>query len=223
MIHVDVSARLHDEARVVSANFEMELSSDADKLIAAMVSGMEETNRWAEKNDVFIGHVKGFVTWDEDKAVMISTVGEAVEVKGSEDRPQPPCTVKVGTANIVFGIDLHQVEERVMDFVSQLMAQFGELPEFHCQHEDDCECGCHGHEHHHHEHGDDCDCGCHDHEHHEHEHGHHHDHDEHCDCGCHDHEHHEHEHEHHHDHDEHCDCGCHDHEHHHHEHHHHEH
>ena len=143
MIHVDVSARLHDEARVVSANFEMELTADgsADQLIAAMVAGMEETNRWAEKNDVFIGHVKGYVTWGEDKAVMISTVGAAVEVKGSEDRPQPPCTVKVGTANIVFGIDLHEVEERVMAFVSELVSSFGELPEFSCEHEADREGG----------------------------------------------------------------------------------
>ena len=46
MIPVDVSARLHDEARVVSANFELELTAAdaADKLIAAMVAGMEETN-----------------------------------------------------------------------------------------------------------------------------------------------------------------------------------
>ena len=193
MIHVDVSARLHDEARVVSANFDLELTAAdaADKLIAAMVAGMEETNRWADKNDVFIGHVKGFVTWGEDKAVMVSTVGAAVEVKGSEDRPQPPCTVKVGTANIVFGIDLHEVEERVMAFVSELVAQLGELPEFSCQHEDDCECGCHDHDHeHHHHHDEHCECGCHDHDHEPHHH-----HDEHCECGCHDHDH-EHHHEH---------------------------
>jgi len=215
MIHVDVSARLHDEARVVSANFDMELTAagSADKLIAAMVAGMEETNRWADKNDVFIGHVKGFVTWDEDKAVMISTVGAAVEVKGSEERPQPPCTVKVGTANIVFGIDLHEVEERVMAFVSEVLAQFGETAHFHCEHEEDCQCGCHDHDHdheHHHHHDEHCECGCHDHDH-----EHHHHHDEHCECGCHDHDH-----EHHHHHDEHCECGCHDHDH---EHHHHEH
>ncbi len=208
MIQIDISARLHDEARVVSANFDIELTdaAAADTLIAAMVSGMEETNLWADKHDVFIGHVKGFVTWDEDKAVMISTVGAAVEVKGSEDRPQPPCTVKVGTANIVFGIDLHEVELRVMAFVSGVLAKFGEVAEFHCKHEDDCECGCHDHEHeHHHHHDGDCECGCHDHEH---EHHHHHDGD--CECGCHDHEHHHH-------HDDDCECGHdHGHEHHHH-------
>ena len=199
MIHVDVNARLHDEARVVSANFDLELKKpgDAEKLISCMVAGMEETNRWAERNNVFIGHVKGFVTWGEDKAVMISTVGEDVQVKGSEERPEPPCTVKVGTTNIVFGIDLHEVEERVEEFVKEVVGQFDENAEICCEHDDGCECGCHDHDHdhehehehhhHHHEHDDGCECGCHEHEH-EHHH-HHHEHDDGCGCGCHDHEH----------------------------------
>lgn len=188
MINVDVNARLHDEARVVSANFDLTLvhPGDGEKLVAAMVSGMEETNRWAQQNDVFIGHVKGFVTWGEDKAVMLSTVGAAVEVKGSEERPEAPCAVKVGSANIVFGAELHAVEERVMAFVTGVLAGFGEQPGFSCEHDEDCQCGCHDHEHHHHD--DDCECGCHDHEHH------HHHHDEDCQCGCHDHDHERHHH-----------------------------
>ena len=38
MIHVEASAKLHEEARVVSASFELELkeAGDAEKLLAAM-------------------------------------------------------------------------------------------------------------------------------------------------------------------------------------------
>ena len=203
MIEVEASATLHEEARVVSGSFELELRQpgDAEKLIAAMKAGMEKTNAWAAENDVFIGHVKGFVTWGEnDEAVMLSTVGEDVQIKGSETRPVPPCTVKVGTANIVFGIDLHEVEERVEAYCGEVLAAFGEDCDFDCEHDDDCECGCHDHDHedgeHHHHHHHEHEDGEHHHHHHEHESGehHHHHHHEHEGEG----EHH-HEHEHHHD------------------------
>lgn len=185
MINVKIAARLHDEARVVSADFELPLSSGDDykKLLDAMVSGMEKTNAWAKENDVFIGHVKGFITWGEDEAVMLSTVGEDVQVKGSESVPKAPCSVKVGSANIVFGIDLHEVEERVEDFARDILAAFGEQGDYCHEHDEDCECGCHDHDHEHHHHHD------HDHEHHHHEHDHEHEHDEDCECGCHEHYH----------------------------------
>lgn len=218
MIRVEASAKLHEEARVVSGSFELELkeAGDAEKLIDVMKAGMEKTNAWAAENDVFIGHVKGYITWGENnEAIMLSTVGEEVQVKGSETRPVPPCTVKVGTANIVFGIDLPLVEERVEEYCDELLAAFGQECAFHCEHDDDCECGCHDHDHgdghehhhHHHHHDGDCDCGCeheegHEHHHHEHEHDHehhHHHHDGDCD---HEHEHHHHEHEHHHHHED---------------------
>ncbi len=194
MINVKIAARLHDEARVVSADFELPLSSGDDykKLLDAMVSGMEKTNAWAKENDVFIGHVKGFITWGEDEAVMLSTVGEDVQVKGSESVPKAPCSVKVGSANIVFGIDLHEVEERVEDFARDILAAFGEQGDYCHEHDDDCECGCHDHDHEHHHHHD------HEHEHHHHhDHDHEHEHDEDCECGCHEHHHEHHDHEHH--------------------------
>ncbi len=244
MIIVDAMAKLHEEALVVSGSFELALKEpgDAEKLIDAMKAGMEKTNAWAAEKDVFIGHVKGYITWGEsDEAIMLSTVGEDVQIKGSETRPVPPCTVKVGTANIVFGTELHEVEERVEEYCAEVLAAFGEECDFCCEHEDDCECGCHDHdhedgEHHHHHHHDHEHHHDHDHEHHHHEHEHH---GEDCDCGCHDHEDgehhhhhhdHEHEHEHHHDHEhehEHHHEHDHEHEHHHdhdhgHEHHHHD-
>jgi hypothetical protein len=174
-VHVTMYARSHDEARVVSAQFQLPLprGEDMPRLLDALADGMRSVNAWAEDNDIIIGHVKGYVSWGEG-AVMVSTTGGAVQVKGSEISPEPPCTADVGIASIVFGTQLHEAEERMERFVTALLGRmecgFSLVhAEHHHDHGDGAEEPCeehgHRHEHDHHGHGDACSCG---------EHGHHH-------------------------------------------------
>ena len=82
-IEIVMNSKLHDEARVVSAKFAIQLltAGDLDKLLDTLTRGMESINEWAFDNDVIIGHVKGFVTCLAE-SVMISTTGDGVQNKG---------------------------------------------------------------------------------------------------------------------------------------------
>jgi hypothetical protein len=178
-----MNARTHDEARVVSAQFQLPLSSGGDmsRLLELLTGGMRAINHWAEANDVIIGHVKGYVSWGEE-AVMVSTTGEEVQVKGSQAYPGESFTADVGIASIVFGVGLDELEEIIELFVGDILKSFefaftiAHASEHH-HHEHGEECGCGEHEHHHHEHGGECGCGEHEHHHHEHGDG--------CTCGEH--------------------------------------
>jgi hypothetical protein len=198
-VHVKIGARMHEEAAVVSARFQLPLKTRGglSALMDSLTAGMRQLNAWAEENGVIIGHVKGYIGWGQE-AVMLSTTGGDVQVKGSTSLPEPPCTAEVGVAAIVFGVAPDAVEERMEQFIGAALEGLGfpaavEHEEEHAhEHGEDCCCE---HDHHHdHGHGEDC-CG---------EHAHHHDHEHGEDCG---------EHAHHHDHEHGEDCGEHAHHH----------
>lgn len=179
-IEIIMNSKLHDEARVVSAQFVVWLqnSGDMQRLLDTLTGRMACVNAWAKENDVIIGHVKGYVTCGEE-TVMVSTTGDEVQTKGSRNMPEPPCEVNIGLAAIVFGIELREVEKQLEGLISNLLIDFS--AEYTVIHE-----GAHVH---------DDSCGCSDHHDHTHEHIHSHDH-------PHDHEHsHDNEHEHHRDHE----------------------
>ena len=159
-IKIVMNSKLHDEARVVSSKFAIRLfkAGDLSRLLDTLTRGMESINKWAFDNDVIIGHIKGFVTCGAE-SVMISTTGEDVQTKGSQNMPEPPCDIEVGLASIVFGVELREVEKQLEGLISKLL---GNLDIEHTMihegahvHDDSCGCGDHhhthehGHEHHH--------------------------------------------------------------------------
>jgi hypothetical protein len=162
-IEIVMNSKLHDEARVVSAKFAIRLNKagDLSRLLDMLTSGMASINEWAFDNDVIIGHVKGFVTCGEE-SVMISTTGDDVQTKGSQNIPEPPCDIEVGLASIVFGVELREVEKQLEGFISKLLDHFdiGHTMIHEGAHVHDDSCGC-GEHHHHHSH----DRHTHEHEH----------------------------------------------------------
>jgi len=187
-VHIQIGARTHEKAAVVSARFHLPLKTRdvLPALMDSLTAGMRQLNAWAEENGVIIGHIKGYLGWGQE-AVMLSTTGGDVQVKGSTSLPEPPCTAEVGLAAIVFGIAPDAMEERMEQFIMAALKALGYPAVFEHEEEHDHEHGedcCGGHAHHHdHGHGEDC-CG--DHAHH-HDHGH----EENC-CGDHAHHHHDH-------------------------------
>jgi hypothetical protein len=181
MIKTTINARLHEEARVASAKLALKPLHGLAALRDQIAEQLRISVLWADEQEAMIGHVKAYLQWGEGEALMLSTTGGAVEVKGSALPAEEPETAEVGITAIVFGPELEAVEDRLEGMAAAIAGQNGEW----CTYDHECE-----HHHHDHEHGE--DCGCHDHDH-------DHDHDEHCDCHDHDHEHHHH-HEHHHEH-----------------------
>lgn len=168
-----MSARMHDEACVVSAGFQLR-ACDAQTLVAAIRREFEQLNAWCEERGVIVGHVKGFCAWGDSQAAMITTTGGEVQVKG-DGVPDGARELDAGMALILFGAPLDEIDQALQQIVGRVFSALGTA--YTIEHEA---------EHHHHEHGEDCDCGCHDHNH---DHEHHHHHDENCGCGCHDHTH----------------------------------
>ena len=188
MIHVHISAREHDQAHVASCKLRIAPAGGLALLRDRLAEQLRISVRWAEEKDLFIGHIKAYLQWGEEDALMLSTTGGAVEVKGSALPEAEPAEAEVGVTAIVFGGDLQQVEDRLEGISAAMAGQYGDWCEFehdcehhHHHHGEDCDCGCHEHGHEHHHHGEDCDCGCdeHGHEHHHHHHG--------EDCDCHEH------------------------------------
>jgi hypothetical protein len=166
-IEIVMNSKLHDEARVVSAKFAIRLlkTGDLSRLLDTLTRGMESINEWAFDNDVIIGHVKGFVTCGKE-SVMISTTGDDVQTKGSQNMPETPCDIEVGLASIVFGIELREVEKQLEGLISKLLDHFGightMIHESAHVHDDSCGCGDH---HHHHLHDGHNHEGCNEHYH----------------------------------------------------------
>lgn len=166
MIKVQLRSRNHDEARVVSAEFKMDMDGPEglEKYKSALVSAMETECAWAEANDIIIGHLKAYAKL-EDQALMFSTTGYGVQVKGSLEPGGDSFAMECGIDAITYGSALPDAEKRVEGLVAGVMAAFGQQwePSYEC---DDPNCTDH---HHHHHHDGECSCG---HDHHEHEHGH---------------------------------------------------
>lgn len=162
-IEIVMNSKLHDEARVVSAKFSIRLikAGDMSRLFDMLSSGMASINEWAFDNEVIIGHVKGFVTCGEE-SVMISTTGDDVQTKGTQNMPEQPCDIEIGLASIVFGIELREVEKQLEGLISKLLDHFdiGHTMIHEGAHVHDDSCGC-GEHHHHHSH----DRHTHEHEH----------------------------------------------------------
>jgi len=165
MITVNISARVHEEARVASARFALP-AADLHQAEAEIDRQLAVTVLWSEEKELLIGHAKAYLSWGEDEARMLSTTGGPVETKGSQ-LPGEPQKVEIGITIIIFGGELEDAEERLKGMSSAIIGQFGEWCSFvcECEHEHDH----HDHDHHHDHHG-------HDHDHGGHEHGHHHEH-----------------------------------------------
>ena len=183
MVRVEINARIHEEARVASAK----LSLSPVMGLAALRDQISEQLRisvlWADELDAMIGHIKAYLQWGDNEAIMLSTTGTDVEVKGSALPEKLPETAELGITAIVFGPELEAVEDRLEGMAAAIAGQNGQW----CTYVHECE-----HHHHHdhdHDHEHDEQCSCHEHEHHHEEHEHHHG----------GHEHHEHGHSHGHD------------------------
>ena len=177
MIRVEINARLHEEARVASAKFSLKTAAGLAALRDQIKEQLRISVLWADEQEAMIGHIKAYLQWGTEDALMLSTTGGAVEVKGSALPSAEPELAEVGITGIVFGVELETLEDRLEGMAAAIAGQNGQW----CVYVHECE-----HHHHEHDHGEECDC--HDHEHHDHEY------DE--NCSCHEHEHH-HTHEHH--------------------------
>ena len=181
MIKVEINARLHEEARVASAKFCLRPGGGLAALRDQVAEQLRISVLWAEEQNAMIGHIKAYLQWGTEDALMLSTTGGAVEVKGSVLPADEPESAEVGITAIVFGVELEALEDRLEGMAASVAGQNGQW----CVYAHECS-------HHHHEHDHEHD---HDHDH-DHDHHHNHDHDHSGDCSCH--EHHEHGH---HDHD----------------------
>ena len=184
MVKVEINARLHEEARVASAKFSLKPAGGLAALRDQTAEQLRVSVLWADEQEAMIGHIKAYLQWGTEEALMLSTTGGAVEVKGSALPSIEPELAEVGITGIVFGVELEALEDRLEGMAAAIAGQNGQW----CVYAHECE----HHHHHDHDHGEDCDCGCHDDDHdHDHEHHQSHEHGEACSC---------HEHEHHHDH-----------------------
>lgn len=165
MLKLEMRGRTHDEARVVSAQFKVEAEFEA--LRDALVKAMEAECEWAEANDVIIGHLKAYIKRG-DEAVMLSTTGYGVQIKGE---PGEGAELDVGIDSITYGSTLGVAEQRLEALARGVLVGREIEVNWDCG---DPECTDPSHHHHHHDHDEHCSC--------EHEHGHDHEHEE-CSCG----------------------------------------
>ncbi len=168
MLKLEMRGRTHDEARVVSAQFKVE--ADFESVRDALVKAMEAECEWAEANDVIIGHLKAYIKRG-DEAVMLSTTGYGVQIKGE---PGEGAELDVGIDSITYGSTLGVAEQRLEALARGVLAGRDIEVNWDCG---DPECT--DPSHHHHRHDEHCSCG-HDHHHEHHEHEHH----EHGECSC---------------------------------------
>jgi len=164
MLKLEMRGRTHDEARVVSAQFKVE--ADFEPLRDALVKAMEAECEWAEANDVIIGHLKAYIKRG-DEAVMLSTTGYGVQIKGE---PGEGAELDVGIDSITYGSTLGVAEQRLEALARGVLAgrdievnwdcgdpECTDPSHHHHRHDEHCSCG-HDHHHEHHEHGE-CSCG----------------------------------------------------------------
>ncbi len=147
MLKLEMRGRTHDEARVVSAQFKVE--ADFESVRDALVKAMEAECEWAEANDVIIGHLKAYIKRG-DEAVMLSTTGYGVQVKGE---PGEGAELDVGIDSITYGSTLGVAEQRLEAIARGVLAGRDIEVNWDCG---DPECT--DPSHHHHDHGE-CSCG----------------------------------------------------------------
>ena len=144
MIKLEMRGRTHDEARVISAQFTVE--EDFETLRDALVAAMDAECGWAEENDVIIGHLKAYIRRGDD-AVMLSTTGYGVQVKGT---PGEGAELEVGIDSISYGSTLSVAEQRLEALARGLLAGRDVEVNWDCGDEN---CTDPHHHHHHHSHG----------------------------------------------------------------------
>jgi len=140
MINILVHARTHDNAGVVSAEFEVE-TLNTTELLGALVANLAKVNAWAEQSGAIIGHVKAFVKPCEG-SVTLSTVGETVNIVGA-------ISYDVGITGIIFA-ELSAVQEQITNVALNTLADLEELDvsvELCSENHEHS----HHHEHHHHD------------------------------------------------------------------------
>jgi len=126
MVRVGIGGRIHDEARVVSANFSLSPKGGLAPLRDRLAEQLDMTVRWAEENGAFIGHVKAYIRWGEAEALMLSTTGEGTQAKGSPVPPGEPNVAEIGGTAIVFGVGLEAAEERLRGLAAAVAGRYGE-------------------------------------------------------------------------------------------------
>ncbi len=126
MIRVSISGYIHDEARVVSAKFYLVPSGGLALLRNRVSDQLDITNKWAEENGAFIGHVKAYIQWGENEAIMLSTTGDGTEAKGSDIPVKTPNIADIGVTAIVFGIELEAAIERLKGLAAAVVGQYME-------------------------------------------------------------------------------------------------
>ncbi len=126
MIRVSISGHIHDEARVVSIRFYLTPSGGLALLRNRISDQLDITNKWAEENDAFIGHVKAYIQWGENESIMLSTTGDGTEAKGGDIPVKPPNIADIGITAIVFGIELEAAIERLKGLAAAVVGQYME-------------------------------------------------------------------------------------------------
>jgi hypothetical protein len=153
-VKIRVTAKIHEDARVIATQFKLSIqnSNDMSRLVDAIAGGMRTMVEWADAKDVIIGHVKSYISWD-DEAIMLSTTGAEVQVKGAQTLPEGMTTADVGIAAIVFSTDLKEASRSVSRLVKNVLAAFGKAAviiseaKTHDHHERGRDCGCSEHAH----------------------------------------------------------------------------
>ena len=76
MITVKINGRVHDKAQVASISFDLGSNEIINGGIALLRDRLSQqlniTNRWADEQGALIGHVKAYIKWGEDEAIMLS-------------------------------------------------------------------------------------------------------------------------------------------------------
>lgn len=138
MITVKINGRVHDKAQVASISFDLGSNEIINGGIALLRDRLSQqlniTNRWADEQGALIGHVKAYIKWGEDEAIMLSTTGAGTEVKGSEIPSETPDKAEIGITAIVFGTELKAVKDRLIGIAGAIAGQYGDYCIFTSEH-----------------------------------------------------------------------------------------
>lgn len=138
MISVTINGRVHNKAQVASISFTLGLNEINNGGIALLSDRLSQqlniTNRWADEQGALIGHVKAYIKWGEEEAIMLSTTGDGTEVKGSELRAETPDKTEIGITAIVFGVELKAVKDRLIGIAGAIAGQYGDYCIFTSEH-----------------------------------------------------------------------------------------
>ena len=146
MIAAIINTKVHDKAQIASVSFSLLVSSGLGLLKDRLYEQLKITNKWADEQGALIGHVKAYIQWGQDEALMLSTTGEEVDIKGSELPIAAPENAEVGITAIVFGVELKMVKDRLVGITGAIAGQYGEYCIYKAEHKHDHE---HNQEHNH--------------------------------------------------------------------------